>query len=101
MAKKASEGNKVGGKAAAPKAAKAAFQMIAPVAQSVSVAGSFNNWQPEAMKGSAKGVWTVSLSLMPGTYEYKFVVDGNWIPDPDCKDNRGDNHGGVNSVRVV
>jgi 1,4-alpha-glucan branching enzyme len=95
MAKKESSSKMPG------KGGKAAFQLKAPGAQAVSVAGSFNNWQPQPMKAGASSVWKVSLSLMPGKYEYKFVVDGNWIVDPACGEARPDGHGGVNSVCSV
>ncbi len=49
------------------------------------------------------GVWTVTLALEPGRYEYKFVVDGgaSWEPDDGNPESVGDNHGGENSVLVV
>jgi hypothetical protein len=57
-----------------------------PSAGSVSLAGDFNNWNMNAeplTKGS-DGVWRVVVDLEPGTYEYKFVVNGSeWIADPD------------------
>ncbi|MEO8338131.1 MAG: glycogen-binding domain-containing protein [Nitrospirota bacterium] len=49
-------------------------------AQQVFLAGTFNNWNPEdiPMKHLDDGTWSVELSLEPGNYEYKFVVDGVW-----------------------
>jgi len=55
-------------------------------AASVSLAGSFNNWSTTAnpMARDSKGVWRATLSLDPGKYEYKFVVNGSaWLADPD------------------
>lgn len=56
----------------------------APDAQGVDLAGSFNNWDPAAlaMKRNADGQWSAELELLPGHYEYKFVVDGIWCCDP-------------------
>jgi len=57
-----------------------------PGAASVSVAGGFNNWSAtaNAMTKDDKGVWRVTMTLEPGKYEYKFVVNGSgWIADPD------------------
>jgi 1,4-alpha-glucan branching enzyme len=49
----------------------------------VTVAGSFNNWnnavQPMHWMNCA---WETTIQLAPGTYRYKFVVDGVWITDP-------------------
>ena len=43
------------------------------------------------------------LELEPGRYEYKFVIDGGavWEPDAGNPETVGDNHGGENSVLVV
>lgn len=46
-------------------------------AQSVSIAGEFNGWDAQATPLTRLGsAWTVELSLEPGEYAYKFVVDG-------------------------
>lgn len=60
------------------------FKLYAPEAKKVSVAGSFNNWSTTENKAKkdSKGNWKAKLSLKPGTYEYKFFVDNNWINDP-------------------
>lgn len=53
-------------------------------ARQVFVAGSFNQWNPAAleMKKTSSG-WYLPYILPPGNYEYKFLVDGVWLPDPD------------------
>jgi chromosome partitioning protein len=68
-------------------------------AEKVYVAGEFNNWQPQPMKkhGSA---WETTFKLNPGDYEYKFVVDGEWVTDPHNKDTKTRGHI-VNSVVSV
>jgi hypothetical protein len=57
-----------------------------PSAGSVSLAGDFNNWNmnAEPLTQGDDGVWRVVVDLGPGTYEYKFVVNGSeWIADPE------------------
>jgi hypothetical protein len=57
-----------------------------PSAFSVSLAGTFNNWDAQAlaMLKDDEGTWRVVTDLPPGRYEYKFVVNGNdWMADPD------------------
>ena len=57
------------------------FEFVAPEAQAVFLAGSFNEWNAEAtpMAKKPKGKkWTVKLKLLPGRYEYKFLCDGQW-----------------------
>jgi hypothetical protein len=51
--------------------------------KTVSIAGSFNNW--DESKNNlyfTDSIWHTSIYLPSGYYYYKFVVDGNWIPDP-------------------
>ncbi|MFH1314137.1 MAG: glycogen-binding domain-containing protein [Candidatus Eisenbacteria bacterium] len=57
-----------------------------PAAFSVSVAGSFNNWDTGSnpMAKDDEGVWSAVIPLPPGKHEYKFVVNGSdWMADPD------------------
>ena len=62
------------------------FFYFAPSAKSVSIAGSFNHWNPDKDRligPDRKGIWTIVLPLPPGRNEYRFVVDGKeWAPDP-------------------
>ena len=60
------------------------FKYCAPEAKSVVLAGSFNGWNAAAnhMKKGKDGVWSTTVNLLPGTYEYLFIVDGEWKTDP-------------------
>ena len=75
-------------KAAAPKKVAIEFVADCPLATTVSVAGTFNNWTVDAdmlKKDKKTGLWVAKISLVPGDYEYKFVCDGvNW----DAGDNK-------------
>lgn len=55
-----------------------------PDARAVYVAGSFNNWETNtlAMERDDTGNWSVELSLPPGEYRYRLVVDGEWRDHP-------------------
>jgi len=53
------------------------------------------------MKPQADGRWQAIVTLPPGVYEYKFVVDGQWRPDPKAKQSAPNPHGTVNSVIEV
>ncbi len=74
-----------------------------PTANAVAIAGTFNDWRPEATQMVALGAgrWVKELVLPPGTYEYLLVADGNWLPDPSAKKNVPNAFGGVNSVLDV
>ncbi|MEI6085363.1 MAG: glycogen-binding domain-containing protein [Verrucomicrobiota bacterium] len=89
--------------AAAPAAGNASFACAAPTAKTVTVAGEFNKWNATAnpLQKDAAGLWTTTLSLKPGKYPYKFVVDGNWQTDPTAAETADDGLGGKNSVKVV
>jgi 1,4-alpha-glucan branching enzyme len=79
------------------------LKLSAKDAGSVAVGGTFNGWQPALsplVRGS-DGVWRTRLSLAPGRYEYRFVVDGKWIDDPLAKDSVPNPYGGRNSVLSV
>lgn len=60
------------------------FVLMAPDAQSVSVIGDFNQWQPNAhpMTRMPDGGWTTSIALHHGHHRYQFSVDGQAVNDP-------------------
>jgi 1,4-alpha-glucan branching enzyme len=90
-------------KAKGRKTKKVDFDFSAPHAGSVSIAGDFNDWNPGShpMKKDKKGVWKISLNLAPGTYQYRFYVDGDWQNDPGCTSRVENPFGGQNCARVV
>ena len=56
-----------------------------PNADRVVLMGEFNDWSPKKhpMSLSDEGIWQKIVFLYPGTYEYKFIVDGEWKNDPE------------------
>lgn len=74
-----------------------------PYAREVSIAGSFNDWHPSVtpMIPVSEGKWAKELALPPGRYEYRFVVDGQWLDDPAAKETVPNPFGGFNAVLVV
>ncbi len=80
------------------------FELVAPQARTVSVAGSFNGWRVDALPLSrgADGLWAATVALPVGEHRYEFVVDGKqWVPDPTAHAQVDDGFGGRNSVIVV
>ena len=82
-------------------------QFRAQNATDVRIAGDFNGWVPDKgvrsmiqSEGAAR-VWTKILQLPPGTYEYRYVVDGEWQSDPTNEKVAAGPGGRVNSVLVV
>jgi hypothetical protein len=61
------------------------FTYTGAEAGSVSWAGVANSWSTTAnpMTKGSDGVWSVVMALAPGEQMYKFVVDGQWVADPE------------------
>ena len=80
------------------------FLYRAAAGQSVSVAGSFNDWDPEVlpMTYSAElAAYTAAVVLERGDYEYKFVVNGDWVIDEENPAFIANDFGTLNSVVAV
>ncbi len=78
------------------------FTLRAEPGKKVFLAGTFNGWDPAAKQmAEKKGVYSTSLRLEPGKYEYKFVVDGTWCADTECPDCVPNEQGTLHSVIVV
>ena len=67
-------------------------------AKKAELAGTFNEWAPQPMRLNKDGQFIAEVPMAKGTYEYKFVVDGKWILDPDCSDIAANDVGTFNSV---
>jgi 1,4-alpha-glucan branching enzyme len=76
---------------------------VEPHAERVAVSGEFNGWSTDTtfLKKQKDGLWETTLALPPGRHEYKFVVDGQWIPDPKARQQASNGYGTLNSVLEV
>lgn len=79
------------------------FQFHAPPGSEVYVAGTFNNWNPATIRLSdhGKGLFTTTILLPLGRYEYKFIVNGVWQAPPGNTEQVPNALGTTNSVLVV
>ncbi len=80
------------------------FVTLYPRAQSVQIAGDFNNWQPgdtPMQKVGQSGVWQTKIKLPQGKYRYRLVVDGQWQQDPYNERTEINPFGEYNSVLEV
>ncbi len=80
------------------------FEIDAGPGKTVSVAGTFNDWNPDAKPLADKdgsGVYRGAVMLEPGRYEYKFVVDGIWSMDARNPNFAPNDFGTLNSLLIV
>jgi alpha-amylase/alpha-mannosidase (GH57 family) len=81
---------------------KVCFSLHHADASSVHLAGDFNGWSTSELplEDAGDGVWRICTEIPPGTYEYKFVIDGGsvWMADPGNPMTKPDPYGGNNSV---
>lgn len=71
--------------------------------KSVALVGQFNDWEEDStpLLEVSPGVWTVSVALRPGVYEYQFILNGTQrVTDPTMPQTSSD-FGSPNSVVTV
>jgi len=71
-------------------------------ANKIIVAGDFNSWDVhELIMGKNEDTWTKQMYLSDGKHTYRFLVDGNWIIDPNNTAKEKDDNGNINSVLTL
>ncbi|ULC58374.1 glycogen-binding domain-containing protein [Flaviramulus sp. BrNp1-15] len=71
-------------------------------AQKVILSGTFNNWnEHELVMRKMDYGWKYVIPLTGGKHHYKFIVDGQWIVDPNNSVKEYDGEGHINSVCMV
>jgi 1,4-alpha-glucan branching enzyme len=83
---------------------KTLFIITAPKAKEVVLVGDFTDWQArpltmDRMKPRSR-TFAAAVTLPPGSYQYKFIVDGEWTEDPkaECVPNRFGTHNSVVTI---
>ena len=67
----------------------------------VFIAGSFNDWNPTARQltdANGTGKYFTRFLLKKGVYQYKLIVDGQWILDPENPLTVANDLGGLNNL---
>jgi hypothetical protein len=81
------------------------FTLDMPHASNVELIGSFNQWTPEGYRmnrDEQRGVWTLSVPLGSGRYEYAYRVNGKMVvPDPKGLLQQDDGFGNMNSILII
>lgn len=81
---------------------KECFELIAPEAENVILAGDFTDWENSAkkMRKLKSGAWKTTVSFEESRMvQYRFLVDGQWVDDPECQDRVPNGFGGENCLR--
>ena len=79
------------------------FEIKAIDSESVFLVGDFNGWNENKhpMKYDGGGIWRKTVIIKPGTYEYKFIVDGRWENDPNNEKHSINTYGTKNNwIRI-
>lgn len=86
-----------------PKLAEVTFSITAPQASEVYLAGEFNDWKLDDSSRMEKNgeTWVKRLSLKKGQYRYRFVVDGQWIEDPQNPAKEANVFGSMDSLKTI
>jgi chromosome partitioning protein len=79
------------------------FEADFPRAKTVRITGTFCNWSAKGLplKKREDGIWECHMAMDKGNYEYRFIVDGSWLPDPHNTNTAPNEFGGANSLVVV
>ena len=79
------------------------FKLEASEANEAILVGDFNSWDAKkhTMKMDDNGRWTKIVTLAPGRYEYKFLVDGQWQNDPSNDQMVPNSFGTLNNTLTV
>jgi hypothetical protein len=81
------------------------FSFNHPQARSISLIGSFNQWNPAGfeMQPQADGHrWVLELRLPPGRHTYAFLIDGRVaVADPNSTFAESDGFGSKNSILFI
>lgn len=102
MAKKVSTTPKAAAPAVAP-LKRVSIATKVEGAREILVTGDFSGWNGSAvaLKPSADGTWTATLSLAPGEYQYRLLVDGHWRDHAEAARRVPNPYGTENCVLTV
>ena len=89
--------------APAVKTRKVRFSVRLPRADEVALTGDFTQWNPEGipLHHSGGDEWYALIELVPGDYQYRLRVDGDWQDDPEAAQRIANPYGTQNCVLKV
>lgn len=85
--------------------AKRRVTLVARVGEAgqVVATGEFCGWDQQGvgLKRRKDGAWSATLSLTPGEYQYRLLVDGQWRNNPDAERRVANGYGSENDVLTI
>lgn len=80
-----------------------AFRTELPLASDVRVTGDFTGWSLGGIPlwDDGDGSWRTLLSLDPGVYQYRMVIDGDWADHDEAHIRVVNPYGGENCILTV
>lgn len=78
---------------------KVTFLLYRPDANAIAMSGSFNGWKTVSLfrKKDDPATWGIQFLLPPGEYSYKYIINEQWVPDPENYSMVQDENGNWNS----
>jgi 1,4-alpha-glucan branching enzyme len=75
----------------------------APLAREVILTGDFTGWSAEGirLRRGSDGRWGTVLRLLPGQYEYRLIIDGDWADHPGAPKRNPNSFGVTNCILEV
>ncbi|RMH80769.1 MAG: hypothetical protein D6674_02650 [Acidobacteria bacterium] len=71
-------------------------------AERVEIVGEWNGWKPEPMRRKKDGTFWTSKRLKPGTYRFKYLIDGHlWENDLEADQQVPNPYGTTDSLIVI
>ncbi len=80
------------------------FFQPSSVGQRVVVSGDFNDWSETAIVltlDQSRGILSARVTLPPGVWQYRLIIDGRWTPDPYNPHCAPNPFGELNSIVLV
>jgi 1,4-alpha-glucan branching enzyme len=65
------------------------------------LAGDFNDWQPKKMRKQKDNTFVVVVPADKGEHQYKFLIDDQWLLDPENDHRCVNSYGTLNSVAMA
>ncbi|MBN2373987.1 isoamylase early set domain-containing protein [bacterium] len=80
------------------------FRLFYKDADTINIAGDFNNWNTlmHPLSEDQAGCWSIVIPLPKGRYQYQFIINQEiWITDPGAEMFAEDGFGSKNSLFIA